>query len=480
MDEVGVVIASHGYLITLEGLPTIKINDVIQGDGGIRGWISSINPHQVEAMLVDEAEIKPGQLFKKTNTSLTLDVGDTILGRTVNPLGIPIDGKGAISKTATNAQIRLDSAAPDITTREVISEQFDTGIILTDTLIPIGKGQRELILGDARSGTSTYLISTIVNQKANNIICIYAAIGKSVTEIRRIIDALDANSALKYSIIIAASSTDPAPLIFLTPQSAFAIAEYFQRQGHDVLVILDDLGNHAKTYREMSLLSNRIPGRESYPGDIFYQHAHLLEKAGKFKKEFGGGSITTIPVIQISLNDFTTLIPTNLMAMTDGHLLFKSNLYNQGQRPAIDTSLSVSRVGLQTQSIIQKILASKIKSVLTQASQLKMLQSFSAELSAETQLLQKQSQILLELLKQEELTDIAQEVQVSLLLLTFTPFFGSRDLNFVATFKQKIIKVLTVNPELQRIAKSIYGLKNETDALIAIQKVLPSLEALCK
>lgn len=504
-EEVGLVTASHGYLISLDGLPTVRINDMIQGDKGERGWISNIYPNRVEAFLVDEAEVKPGAIFRKTNTSLTITVKDTMLGRTINPLGIPIDGKGPIGKTANDKVIRIDSSAPDITTREVISDQFDTGVILTDTLIPIGRGQRELILGDARSGTWNYLISTIVNQgrksqvadrgsqianrestsdqrltSNNQVVCIYAAIGKSVTDIRRTIDTLETNHALKYSIIIAASSTDPAPLIFLTPQTAFAIAEYFQKSGLDVFIVLDDLGNHAKTYREMSLLSSRIPGRESYPGDIFYQHAHLLEKAGKFKKEFGGGSITAMPVIEINLNDFTTLIPTNLMAMTDGHLLFKSGLYNKGQRPAIDLSLSVSRIGLKDQSVIQKLVGSKIKSVLAQASQLKTLQSFSAELSSETQLLQKQAQIFEELLKQEELTDIPQEIQVSLLLLTMTQFFTSQDINFVARFKTTIIQAFSQNADLNKLAKQIYSLKTEEEALTLLEQAIPTLEAVCK
>lgn len=480
MEEVGLVTASHGYLISLDGLPTVRINDMIQGDKGERGWISNIYPDRVEALLVDEAEVKPGAMFKKINTSLTITVKDTMLGRTVNPLGIPIDGKGPIGKTGSDQVMKIDSSAPDITTREVISDQFDTGVILTDTLIPIGRGQRELILGDARSGTWNYLISTIVNQKQNNMVCIYAAIGKSVTDIRRTIDTLETNHALKYSIVIASSSTDPAPLIFLTPQTAFAIAEYFQKQGRDVFVVLDDLGNHAKTYREMSLLSSRIPGRESYPGDIFYQHAHLLEKAGKFKKEFGGGSITTMPVIEINLNDFTTLIPTNLMAMTDGHLLFKSGLYNKGQRPAIDLSLSVSRIGLKAQSVIQKLVGSKIKAVLAQANQLKTLQSFSAELSPETQLLQKQAQIFEELLKQEELTDIPQDIQVSLLLLTLTKFFISKDLNFIARFKTTIIQAFSQNADLNKLAKQIYGAQTEPEAIQLLEQALPTLEAVCK
>lgn len=480
MEEVGLVTASKRYLINLDGLPTVRVMDMIQGDKGERGWISQIYPDRVEALLVDEAEVKPGALFKKTNTSLTITVKDTVLGRTINPLGVPLDGKGPLTKTGAEQVMRLDSSAPDITTREVISQQFDTGLILTDTLIPIARGQRELILGDARSGTWNYLISTIVNQRSNNIICIYAAIGKSIADIRRTIDTLDVNHALSFSIIIASSSTDPAPLIFLTPQTAFAIAEYFQKQGKDVLVILDDMGNHAKTYREISLLGSRIPGRESYPGDIFYQHAHLMEKSGKFKKEFGGGSITTMPVIEINLNDFTTLIPTNLMAMTDGHLLFRSSLYNQGQRPAIDISLSVSRIGLQTQSIIQKLIGGKIKSVLAQARELKTLQSFSAELSEQTQILQKQSLMLQELLKQEELTDIPPQVQVSLLLLTFTNFFVSREINFVAKFKQTIIQAFTQNVSLNKLSKQIYAAKTEDEALKLLEQAIPTLEGICK
>lgn len=480
MDEIGIVTTSQGYLLHLDGLPSARINDLVENEEGVRGWVNAVYPDRVEVFVVDEAAVKPGQVFKKTNKSLTVTAGQFLLSRAVNPLGVPIDGKGPFPKNTLAKNIKLDSPAPDISKREIIKEQFYTGISATDTIIPLGKGQRELIIGDARSGKSGFLISLISNQKNKNIICIYASIGKPMLSIRNIIDTLSINKALKYTVIVAAASTDPAPLIYLTPQTAFAIAEYFQSQGYDCLVILDDMGNHAKIYREMALLGNKIPGRESYPGDMFYQHAHLFEKAGNFSKAVGGGSITAIPVIEINLTDFTTLIPTNLMAMTDGHLLFRSSLYNQGQIPAIDLSLSVSRVGLQTQSIIQKILASKIKVVLTQAEQFKTLKSFGGEVTKQTQMLQKQGQILNELLRQETLTNIEKETQVALLFLAFTNYLLEKEISFTVKNKKLIINALQTTPQLTTSSKTLYNSIDENQALPILNSIVQALEGVIK
>lgn len=464
-QEVGFVKSIRNFLVYLDGLPTAKINDIVIGNSGVRGWVSALLPDRVEVLLLDEENIQPGDLFQQSNQKLTIPVGDFLLGRAINPLGVPIDGKGPLLKTKISQFFELDKAVPNIGTREFINRQFDTGITLVDTLIPIGRGQRELIIGDARSGKTDFLIDLIVNLRDARVVCIYASIGKPIAEVRSLIDMLGTNGALSHTVIVATSSTDIAPLIFLTPQAAFSIAEYFQSLGQDVLVILDDMGNHAKIYREISLLSNKSPGRESYPGDIFYQHSHLLERAGNFNKLNGGGSITALPVIELNLSDFTGFIPTNLMSMTDGHLLFKSALYNQGQRPAIDIGLSVSRVGQQTQNRIQNLLATKIKQVLAQAGQFETISRFSFELPYETQLIIKQRRMIEELIIQPSLNYIPKEVQICLLTLPFTSFAQKQTPEAVRNSLEKIIQMFSTDPEIKKITDQVFKLQSEEGLL---------------
>lgn len=470
-QEVGFVKNIRNFLVHLDGMPTVKTNEIVENEAGVRGWISGLLPDRVEMLLLDEGIVQPGQLFKRSDKRLEVTIGQFLLGRTINPLGTPIDGKGPLGNTTTDQNLPLNNEAPGINFREIITEQFDTGISHVDTLVPLGKGQRELLVGDARSGKTDFIVDIIVNQGQTGVICIYAAIGKPIAEVGGFIDILNTNKALDHTIIVATSSTDLAPLIFLTPQTAFTIAEYFQKQGKDVLVILDDLGNHAKIYREISLLSSRPPGRESYPGDIFYQHAHLLERAGNFNKEAGGGSITALPTIEVTLSDFATFIPTNLMSMTDGHLLFKSSLYNQGQRPAIDTSLSVSRVGQQTQNRVQNLLSTRIKQVIAQATQLETLSRFSFELPFETQLILNQRSTIEELLKQPPLTYIGKEEQVVLLALPFTSFLKDKDKEFVRANLQVLLDTLSNDPELAKITESVFNFKDDKELIAALEKV---------
>lgn len=473
--EVGFIKSINHFLVRLDGLPSAKVNDLIESEDGASGWITGLNFDTVEALILSENTTRPGQMFKLSNQSLTVNIGNHLLGRVINPLGVPIDGKGMLlGKSSSNLQ-GLDQQARPIFEREFINEQLNSGLTLIDMLIPIGLGQRELILGDARSGKTSFLTTVVTNQKNSGMICIYAAIGKPASEVRSIIDVLKANNALSYTTIIACSSSDPAPLIYIAPQTALTLAEFYQKQGRNVLVILDDMGIHAKIYREISLLSEVIPGRESYPGDIFYQHSHLLERGGKFTKEAGGGSITVLPVIEINLNDFTTYIPTNLMAMTDGHLMFKSSYYSQGKKPAIDIPLSVSRVGLQTQTLAQKQLGFRIKSLLAQASQLQTLSHFSSELPPQTQLISKQAQIIDELIHQEILSSVPKEVQMVLLSLTFTNFFIKKGLQFVKDNKQNLLKNLTDN-SLSRICKRALKAKDEIELMQIAQELIPELE----
>lgn len=305
-------------------------------------------------------------------------------------------------------------------------------------------------------------------------------VGKPVKEIKQLVDILEINKAMPYSVIVAAASSDLASLIYLGPSVGITLAEYFQRQGKDVLLVLDDMGSHAKFYREISLLGNKFPGRESYPGDIFFQHARIMERAGSFNKENGGGSITALPVIEVNLDDFSAYIPTNLMAMTDGHLRFDSALYHQGIRPAIDISLSVSRVGKQTQTLPQKMLADRIRSTLAEAEKVETLSRFGSEISAQTQLLLRQSEQIKLLLIQSALVHLPKGVQMILLSLAFTPFFQTKDTNFVRINKQRIIDYLRRPEVLSQLEQRIEGFKNDLSLIEFAKSLIPTLEKICQ
>lgn len=478
-QEVGYVVSSREFLVHLDGLLTVRVNDMVESENGLRGLVNSLSNDSIEVLMLDEGRVTPKQLFKRLNFRLGISVGDFLLGRSINPLGVPIDSKGPLLVPKTTPIAELENPAPGIESREFISEQFLTGITLVDTLIPLGNGQRELVMGDAHSGKTSFLIDTIVNQKGTNVVCIIALIGKPAVTVRNLIDTLRANGALDYTVVIATSSSELAPLIFLTPKTAFTVAEYFQKKGRDVLLILDDLGSHAKIYREIALLGNKSPGRESYPGDIFYQHAHLLERAGNFLPQFGGGSITALPVIELNLSDFTTLIPTNIMSMTDGHLLFKSSLRAQGQTPAVDLSLSVSRVGRQTQDTLSNLISSRIRQVLSEALDLETISRFSSELSQETQLKLRRKDLILEFLKQDPFTAIPKVVQVLLLALPFTTFFADKDKTFVEKNKNKLIEAFLKHPQLINIGKSVASLKSDDQLIKSLDEMNLIFKEVC-
>ncbi|MBU1032253.1 hypothetical protein KKE03_05045 [Patescibacteria group bacterium] len=478
--EVGYVVSSRNFLIYLDGFPTIRINDMVESDNGLRGWINSISENTVEVLMLDEGVVKPKTQFRKLDTRLGLPTGDFLLGRAINPLGIPIDGKGLLSRTKNVAMSELDREASGIESRQFIANQFLTGITLIDTLIPLGRGQRELVLGDAHSGKTGFLINAIVNQKNTGVICVIALIGKPAVTVKNLIDVLKSNKALDYTVIVATSSSEAAPLIFLTPKTAFTIAEYFQKKGKHVLLVLDDLGSHAKIYREIALLGNKPPGKESYPGDIFYQHAHLLERAGNFLPQYGGGSITALPVVELNLTDFTTLIPTNLMSMTDGHLLFRAGMHAQGQTPAIDISLSVSRVGRQTQNKVSNLLSTRVRQILSAAADLETISRFSSELPPETQLILRRKDQFMELLKQDPLTMLSKEVQLILLALPFTTFFKDKTRSFIEKNKRVIIDAFQNNPQLAPVIRSVNKLNNEEELIKILESIGGILSKICQ
>lgn len=478
--EVGYVKSVRNYLLKIDGLPSIEINDLVENDEGVRGVVNALHADTTEVLLLDDVTVLPGDLFKRTPQKLTLNVGDHLLGRAINPIGVPIDGRGQLTKTAVAHEEEVDKTALGIYSREFIKDQFVSGITIVDTLVPLGKGQRELVIGDAHSGKTTFLIDLILNSKQADRICIYAMIGKPATAVRNLIDILRENNALAYSIVVATSSADPAPLIFMTPHTAMTIAEFYQKQGKDVLIILDDLGVHAKVYREISLLGDSSPGRESYPGDIFYQHSHLLERAGNYNIKYGGGSITAIPVIELNMNDFSGYISTNLMSMTDGHLLFSASLHNQGTRPAIDISLSVSRVGRQTQDRVQNALSQKIREVIVRASQFETLSRFSSELPQETQIILNQKKQIDLMLKQDTITYISLEVQTLMLCLVFTAFFQSSPLPFIEANKNKFIEAFNTNPSLNLFVKNYHQYKTVEDLIKALDGAKSALDEVAK
>ena len=354
-------------------------------------------------------------------------------------------------------------------------------------LVPIAYGQRELVIGDPHSGKTTFLIDCIVNQKGKGVICIYAVIGKPINEIKNITEVLKANDALSYTIIIAASSSEKPSLIYLTPSTAVSIAQYFQKAGKDVLLILDDMGLHAKYYREISLLSGKAPGRQSYPGDIFFEHAKLVEKCGNFNSSIGGGSITCLPVMEVNVDDFASYLTTNLMGMTDGHLLFSSARYHQGQTPSVDISLSVSRVGRQTQNIAQKSLADKIKGVLAESERLESYSRLGTDISPHTQQVIKQGKQVAAIIKQPGLFKIPIIAQMIMLGLVFTKFFIDRDVAFVEKNKNTILSYLLQQTnfnvpkfDISQYKLSVEKMKDDTEFIDSLANLTPVLERICK
>lgn len=447
--EVGFVVKAQDYLIYIEGLPSAKIGDTIVTRNGSKALVNALEGNKIEALMLDKERPAPGDTLTVDAEGIVVPFDFKLLGRTINPLGIPIDGKGGFP--TSGEKVNLEVVAPGIAGRRIISDQLFTGITMVDTLLPIGKGQRELVFGEPRSGKSSFLMDVILNQKGRNVICVYVAIGKSEVAIKKFSDGLAQEGGANYTIIIAATSSDSAPLISIAPLIGCSVAEHFLKKGRDVLLIFDDLGMHAKYLREIGLLSGRVPGRESYPADIFYAHSHMVERAGNFNQNYGNASITLLPVIETDLENFSNLIPTNVMSMTDGHLLFSASLRSQGQYPSIYPDRSVTRVGHQTQRPLHRVLADKTRSLLADYHEMERYGRFGSELTSQTQLLLKRGMLATELLKQEPYQRIEPTAQILLLSLLFTPFFDNKDIEFVRKNKNKIISYLMESPEFKII-----------------------------
>jgi F-type H+-transporting ATPase subunit alpha len=396
--EQGTVISFGDGIAIVDGLQNAQMGEILEFSDGSRGLILNLNTDSVGAIILGETkDLRVGSTAQTTGQLLSIPVSDELLGRVVNPLGDPEDGKAAAKAVK---YMPLERVAPGVITREGVNEPLQTGIKTIDSLIPIGRGQRELIIGDRSTGKSAIALTTIINQKKENVICIYVAIGQKRSFVAQTINTLQKFGAMDYTIIVSASASDSATLQYLAPYAGSAIAEYFMEQGKDVLVVYDDLSKHAWAYREVSLLLRRPSGREAYPGDVFYLHSRLLERAIKLNKEYGGGSITALPIIETQAGDVSAYIPTNVISITDGQIFLDANMFNAGQRPAVDIGISVSRVGGSAQIKAVKQVVGSLKMDMAQYRELAAFSQFASDLDAKTKFQLERGQRITEILKQ--------------------------------------------------------------------------------
>ncbi len=477
--EAGFVIQAKGYLITLEGLPSARINDVIVSAHGQRALVTALNESGVEALLLDPGSPGSGERFAAHPEGIQFYLGEALFGRAMNVLGAPIDGLGDFPPATVPLQ--LESDAPDMSARALMVEQLTLGMTVVDILLPIAKGQRQLVIGPISSGKDVFLESVAAAQKDTEIVCVYALIGRPTAYIENVIAHLHRQGGNTGTIVIAARSDDPAPLVSIAPAVALQVAESFSKQGKDVLLILDNLASHAKYFREIALLSGRVPGRESYPGDTFYAQAHLLERAGFFNKAYGGGSLTLLPVLETNIEEMTSLISTNLMSATDGHLFFSPVAHAEGYFPAIDPRQSVTRVGRQAQTTLAKQLSIRVQALLADYEREKRYGQFGAQLSAEAQNLLRQGDVANIFLRQEPMLFVSPEEQIILLSLVFTSFFADKDLEFIKRNRPALSAAIAKDPRLQPLVESARrGAISFDQFLKKLRAGLAPFEAVCR
>jgi F-type H+/Na+-transporting ATPase subunit alpha len=410
VDEVGAVISVGDGIARVHGLERCMSGEMLTFPHGVTGIALNLEEDQVGAVLLgDYTEIKEGDIVKRTKTIMSVPVGDALVGRVVNPLGDPLDGKGPI---ASEKRFPLERIAPGVVQRQPVREPLQTGIKAIDSMIPIGRGQRELIIGDRQTGKTAIILDTIINQKGGDMICIYCAIGQKRSTIAQVVKVLTDAGAMEYTIVVASSATEPATLQYIAPYAACAMGEFFRDSGRHAVCFYDDLSKHAQSYREISLLLRRPPGREAYPGDVFYLHSRLLERAAKLSAELGGGSLTALPVIETQAGDVSAYIPTNVISITDGQIYLEADLFNGGIRPAINVGISVSRVGGNAQIKAMSKIAGTLRLGMAQYRALAAFAQFGSELDNVTQAQLARGQRLTEILKQNQYSPLPIEKQV--------------------------------------------------------------------
>src|SRR5216110_1785161 len=411
--EVGSVISIGDGIARVHGVERAMAGEMLEFPHGVFGIALNLEEESVGTVLLGEFKaIKEGDLVKRTGRIISVPVGEEMLGRVVNALGQPLDGKGPISTTKSSPIERL---APGVVDRQSVKEPIQTGLKAIDAMVPIGRGQRELIIGDRQTGKNAVALDTILNQKDTGVICIYNAIGQKQSTVAQVVRTLEEADAMRYTIVVAATASDPAPLLYIAPYSACTFGEYFRDSKRHALVIYDDLSKHAQAYREISLLLRRPPGREAYPGDVFYLHSRLLERAAKLNNELGGGSLTALPIIETQAGDLSAYIPTNVISITDGQIFLETDLFHQGVRPAINVGLSVSRVGGSAQIKAMRQVAGSLRLDLAQYRELAAFAQFGSDLDKSTQAQLNRGARLVEILKQPQYQPVPVEKQVAII-----------------------------------------------------------------
>ena len=439
IERVGRVLEVADGVARIDGLSMAAASEMLEfitkDNEVINGMVLNLEEDSVGAMILgDYAKIKEGDTVKSTGRILSIPVGDKLLSRVVDPLCNPVDGRGQIE---SSKYYPVEKKAPGVIERESVKSPLQTGIKAVDTMIPIGRGQRELIIGDRQTGKSQIAIDTIINQKGQDTICIYVAIGQKESKIARIAARLEEAGAMNYTIVVVAGASDPAPLSFLAPYSGSAIGEYFMDQGKDVLIVYDDLSKHAVAYRQVSLILRRPPGREAYPGDVFYLHSRLLERSCKLSKELGGGSITALPIIETQAGDVSAYIPTNVISITDGQIYLEGDLFYQGVRPAVNVGLSVSRVGSAAQTKAMKKVAGKIRLELAQYRELAAFAQFASDLDETTKKQIERGKRLVEVLKQDQFSPMSMEHQVAIIYAAINSYLDDCSVEKIKDFENQ-------------------------------------------
>ena len=461
-SDVGTVISVGDGIALVYGLTEAMLGELLVFTNGIYGLVMNLEADHVGAVLLgDDSLIKEGDEVKRTKRVMEVPVGDKMLGRVVNALGQAIDGLGPIEIKETRP---IEVIAPGVITRKSVDTPLETGITAIDAITPIGRGQRELIIGDRQTGKTAIAIDTIINQKGKDVLCIYVAIGQKNSTVAQIVDKLKSFGAMDYTLVVSATASEPAPMLYVAPYAGVAMAEYWMHQGKDVLIVYDDLSKHAVSYRTLSLLLKRSPGREAYPGDVFYLHSRLLERACKLDDKYGGGSITALPIVETQAGDISAYIPTNVISITDGQIFLVTDLFNAGQRPAIDAGLSVSRVGGAAQTKAMKQVARSLKIDLASFEEMKSFSQFGSDLDASTLAILKHGEALLEVLKQGQYNPYPMEKEIFYLFAAKNKYLDSLNKHKIASYLSKAYE---------------YSLSNDKSLLNSIKEnkeILPEVE----
>ncbi|MFC1527617.1 F0F1 ATP synthase subunit alpha [Candidatus Neomarinimicrobiota bacterium] len=467
VSDVGEVLEVGDGVARVNGLENVMSAELVELPNDVFGMALNLEEENVGVVLFGETRlVREGDIVKRTGKVVEIGVGPEMLGRVVNPLGYAIDGKGTIK---TKKTLHIERKALGVMQRQPVVEPLQTGLKAIDSMIPIGRGQRELIIGDRQTGKTAIALDTIINQKHTHesdspVYCIYVAIGQKASTVARVVAELEAAGAMEYTTIVAANASDPAPLQYIAPYAGAAMGEYYRDNGKHALVIYDDLSKHAVAYRQLSLILRRPPGREAYPGDVFYLHSRLLERSSKLSDELGGGSLTALPIIETQEGDVAAYIPTNVISITDGQIYLESNLFNSGQRPAVDVGISVSRVGGNAQVKAMKSIAGMLRLDLAQYRELEAFAKFGSDLDQATQDQLTKGRVMMEIIKQKQYTPMAVEKQIAIIFIGTEGFLNDLSVDKIADFEDGFLSYLNDNSVLLKDIKDTGKLSDDVKA----------------